>query len=304
MHFTLAKHILIVEPDGGPLGALAPRLKELGLVVLRATTVDAARDIVKKSGLLSLVAIDDAVGAESGAGLLATVKEDHPDLPVVWVSSRPATAPLSRSEYTPDAILQHPVDVETLHADVDRLLMEQMYPPDLVEFLARACTDVMEAAYHTPLKLSATHIRANRNALGTINAILPFCGRHIAGRVVVGAEERQLLSIRSTILPDAESTLAAAEDLAGEYANLVAGRMKAHFAEHNLEFELGTPILLVGREIGVRYRASRPALVLVLTNKDESLSVSFCFDTFDPSRIATGRDETAATTASGELQFL
>ena len=81
MHFTLAKHILIVEPDGGPLGALAPRLKELGLVVLRATTVDAARDIVKKSGLLSLVAIDDAVGAESGAGLLATVKEDHPDLP-------------------------------------------------------------------------------------------------------------------------------------------------------------------------------------------------------------------------------
>jgi len=302
--FSLAKHILLVEPEPGRLDELAPRMKELGLVVLRATSAAAALDVVHKTGLLSLVAIDDAVGREIGANILAEIKREHPDLPVIWISSREATAPLSRSEFTPDALLYHPVDVEALHADVDRLLMQSLYPPDVVELLAGACAEVMRGAFSTELVLKETHIRANRNALGTINAILPFCGRHIAGRVVVGAEPALLLSIRETVLPGAGPSSAAAEDLAGEYANLVAGRMKAHFADHDLDFELGTPIILVGTDIGVRYRASRPALVLVLETRDATLSVAFCFDTFDPTRIVASRDDGTVTTQSGELSFL
>jgi CheY-specific phosphatase CheX len=302
--FLLAKHILIIEPEPGRLDELAPRLKELGFVVLRATTPAAAREVVTRTGLLSLVAIDDAVGKDAGSAILEDIKSEHPDLPVIWISSREATAPLSRSQFTPDALLYHPVDVETLHADVDRLLMQQLYPPDVVELLADACAEVMRGAFGTELELKETHIRANRNALGTINAILPFCGRHIAGRVVVGAEPSLLLAIRDSALPGSSPMEDAAEDLAGEYANLVAGRMKAHFAEHDLDFELGTPIILVGTDIGVRYRASRPALVLVLETRDARLSVAFCFDTFDPARILAARDEAAVTTASGELQFL
>lgn len=243
MKLSLAKHLLFVEPEGGALGALGPRLLELGLVTLHATTVEAAERIVGSTGLLSLVAIDDAVGLEAGAELLAAIKREHADLPVVWISSRPATAPLSRSEFMPDAILHHPIDVETLRTDVDRLLMEQLYPPSLVQLLADSACEVMFAAYGVTPTVRDRHIRANRNALGTVNAILPFCGRHIAGRVVVGAEEDVLLAIRATTLPHAAGSLLAAEDLAGELANLVAGRMKSHFAGFHFDFELGTPHL-------------------------------------------------------------
>lgn len=309
MKLSLAKHLLFVEPEGGALGALGPRLLELGLVTLHATTVEAAERIVGSTGLLSLVAIDDTVGLEAGAELLAAIKREHADLPVVWISSRPATAPLSRSEFMPDAILHHPVDVETLRADVDRLLMEQLYPPALVQLLADSCCEVMFAAYGVTPTVKDRHIRANRNALGTVNAILPFCGRHIAGRVVVGAEEPVLLAIRATTLPHATGSLLAAEDLAGELANLVAGRMKSHFAGFHFDFELGTPIFVTGPQIAVRYRASRPALVLGLevpggSATASTLSVSFCFDTFDPSRIVPGQEDATATAQLGELQFL
>ena len=275
----IGKHILLIEPDGGRLSELGPPLEELGFVVISSASVGDSMKIVGESPLLSLVAIDDAIGADRGAEVVATVKKAHPDLPVLWVSSKPASTRLSHSEYAPDILLRHPVDAETLGADAERLLLQHIYPASLTELLADSCVSVMKEAYQTTLSLAATHIRANRNALGEVTAILPFVGRHISGRIVVGGSIEHFFAIRTRMFgPERTHERHEAEDLAGEFANLVVGRMKAYFVKERLDFELGTPMLIAGADVTVRYRASRPALVLTLTEDAGKLYVAFCFD--------------------------
>ena len=82
----------------------------------------------------------------------------------------------------------------------------------------------------------------------------------------------------------------------------IAGRMKSHFAGFDYDFELGTPIFVTGAQHSLRYRASRPALVLSLGALGQRLWVSFGFDTLDASRLV-GSDRPAAAEL-GAMQFL
>lgn len=304
----VGKHVLVVGPHASQVTTIAPALEKIGFTMLSAADGRAAVEVASTTPLLSLVAVDDRIGADEGASLIAAVKREHPELPVVWIANTKLSTPLSRGEYSPDAVFETPFDADEVEQDVHRLLLQHLYPPALVRVLSQTATGIMQDAYAATMTSSA-HIRANGNALGEINALLPFCGQRVSGRVVVAGQESALHQIRTLALGSgAGGSQPDAGDLAGEIGNLVAGRTKAYFANHGLGFELGTPVILLGSDT-VRYRASRPALVLSLDGATiaSPLLISFCFDT-----LATDHLESSAASAQrtppghdfGDIVFL
>jgi chemotaxis protein CheX len=301
----VGKYVLIVEPEEGKLSAIAPALKDLDFVVLRAATSSVAQELVSSTPLLSLVAIDGSIGRDEGAELVSALKSEHQELPILWAANQELNAPLSQSRYLPDALVTPPFDAKDLHEVVQRLLMAHLYPEPVVAALVQASIGSLAEAYHAKLQVAGMHMRANRHPLAEVNAILPFVGKHICGRAVVGATAADLLRIRANVVDAPNATVADAEDLAGEIANLVVGRAKAYFSLCDLGFELGTPILLTGKNVSLRYRASRPALVLELSNDDSSLLMSFCFDTYETDRFEEpSAEKLERVIGAGELVFL
>ena len=306
MNRPVGKYILLVEIDGGPLFDLTPHLKSLGFTVLCAATPKAALSLLDATPLLSLVAVDDGLGVEDGAALVDAIKLRQPELPVLWVSSNKSTPPLSSREHPPDVVLHHPIGPDDLEDAADRLLQARFYPDPITEFLGTACIEVMKEAYDTTLTLEGVGIRATGNALASVNALLPFCGARVAGSLLVSAEFEHLAQIRQRFLPgQSNPSREEIEDVAGEYANVLAGRAKALFARYELPFDLGTPIILAGTEINVRSRASRPSLVLILRDGPAVIHVLCTFHLFDTAKVSDWTlEDDPDIAASGELRFL
>ena len=94
------------------------------------------------------------------------------------------------------------------------------------------------------------------------------------------------------------------EDLAGEMANKILGRLKEYYIRRGQIFGIASPVYLRG-DVAVRYKAGRPSLVLPFEEAEGTLFVQFCIDTSNPAVGAEPAGEVAEdTTQSGDLLFL
>ncbi len=304
----IGKFILLVEPTEGKLSQMSSALESLGFELLFVNNAAEATDRIGDTPLLSLVVIDDAIGGPEGNELLTKVKDLHVDLPVLWLCTQLAPAPTTNTGCAPDVLLQHPVNVEALNDAAERLLHQHLYPPALTTHIVACCIDSMRAAYNTELTLTATHIRANGLALGPVTGVLPFVGEAISGRLLVSSHHDVLCAIRERAFKGTSPPSSVdGEDLAGEYANLITGRIKTHFARHDLAFALGTPIIVVGETAKLAYRASRPALVLTFAGIDGTIHVAFYFDLLNREQeapISANASARGAEVDAGQLRFL
>lgn len=299
---TIRKDILLIEPPAGAISRVAPALKDLGFSVLRVGSTEVAMNALSLNPQICLVSVDEGVGAEAAARLVESAKDLYPDLPVFWVKRRTLAANVFR-HVLPDVMLSYPVDPEVFRRQAESVLCVGMYPHVIVEQITSSAKAALLESFNTKLTPAQPFLRSNRNVLSHINALVPFVGVKVSGRLLVGSSPECLTAIRRRVLPnDPEPTSGQLEDLAGELANQVLGRLKGVFHSYSYPFELGTPMFIQGVQSQLRYKAGRPSMVIPFKDATGTVYVEFCFDIFDPDGLSPPSAEPLAP--SGELEFL
>ena len=232
----------------------------------------------------SVLLLSGDVGRETASKVLADAKTRYGSLPAIWIGDLLNGAPLSDFRSSPDAILHEPVSARDVLEKV-RELLEKAHAGTAAELLVEVLSGALRDHDSPSTTASPVRVNALHRLVNDVNTIVAFCGTGISGRLLVSAEESTLLGIRQkTIGPSVTASRYEAEDLAGEIANLAAGKLKFALDQLGVECEIGTP-LLVGRA-GAILRPSRgqPSLCVELACDDGSVRGELAIDHCDEVR--------------------
>ncbi|MBN2419502.1 MAG: response regulator [Deltaproteobacteria bacterium] len=118
---TERKTILIIEDDLDVLSAFVKHFKYLGYDVIIATD---GMDGLKKidSGGYDLVITDIVMPFVSGVGVVTTLKEKHPEIPVIAITGYGKEPEAAAMEKKADIVLPKPVKMAVLKEHVEKLL--------------------------------------------------------------------------------------------------------------------------------------------------------------------------------------
>lgn len=312
----ISKNILVVEKGKETIDTLQSGLKDLGFSVRSMSEPAQALDVVRQDLELSLLVIDEGIGTTPGAKLVQDAKNLQPDLPIIWIKQNERVATNAFGRFLPDIMLNSPLEADEFLRQAERLLCEDMYPPDIVGRLSNEVVVAFHEGFATEVVPQQFLLRVNRDVLGESNALISFVGAKLSGRLIMSGSWKHLRAIRQRILPQpTEPALDQLEDMLGEIANHVLGRFKLVFHSLSLPFEVATPVFIRNSEASpdvctvcsrprgpqVRYKALRPTLSMPFFEGDYHLHVEFCFDLFDPAELKL--QETEAPAASGDLEF-
>jgi DNA-binding response OmpR family regulator len=118
---TEGKTILIIEDDLDVLSAFVKNFKYLGYDVIIATD---GMDGLKKvdAGGYDIVITDIVMPFVSGVGVVTTLKEKRPEIPVIAITGFGKEPESAAIEKKADIVLSKPVKMAVLKEHVDRLL--------------------------------------------------------------------------------------------------------------------------------------------------------------------------------------
>ncbi|MBN1905439.1 MAG: response regulator [Deltaproteobacteria bacterium] len=118
---TEGKTILIIEDDLDVLSAFVKNFKYLGYDVIVATD---GLDGLKKvdAGGYDIVITDIVMPFVSGVGVVTTLKEKRPEIPVIAITGFGKEPESAAVEKKADIVLSKPVKMAVLKEHVDRLL--------------------------------------------------------------------------------------------------------------------------------------------------------------------------------------
>ncbi len=118
---TEGKTILIIEDDLDVLSAFVKNFKFLGYEVIIATD---GLDGLKKvdAGGYDIVITDIVMPFVSGVGVVTTLKEKRPEIPVIAITGFGKEPESAAMEKKADIVLSKPVKMSVLKEHVDRLL--------------------------------------------------------------------------------------------------------------------------------------------------------------------------------------
>ena len=290
--------VLLVEPMPERLEALVEDLQVLDFQVLQVFNHQEAVEVVEKSASLALAVIDGRT--PNFSDLFATIRQTHPDLPVMVVADR---SDAGVAVCQPGILLHPPVTSMDLHTHAEQLLCRRLYPEAIVYMIRDNAMAVLEQSFQSPMEPGSPRLKANRNMPAPISAILSFCGDTVSGRIVISGNQGHLNLIYKRMFPKrTDVAIEAIEDLAGEIANQILGRIKAFFVRHDQPFNIASPLFLNGGLIAVRYKAGRPSLLLPFHESGQTLFLQFCFDTFSPEML--DQESAREEVPHGTMQFL
>jgi CheY-specific phosphatase CheX len=236
--------------------------------------------------------------------MVETVRRLHPELPVLWLSDRPELAANGGGGGAGprlDVVLTGAASAAEVRATADQLLRRHLYSQEIADLIGTTVADVMARSFGTRLRPGTPYLKANRNTLGPITAIVSFAGDGVEGRLLVSATHEYLASVfRRVVKGNRAVSSEEAEDLAGETANQVAGAAKAWFVARGRPFEITSPLYVCGDMTAVRYKAGKPSLVIPFEEDAGQLFVQFCFDELRP----IGETKPEETVPWGEMEFL
>lgn len=185
-----------------------------------------------------------------------------------------------------------------------RSLPAECYPPQLQTRFERAVTDTLARGFLTRVALSRTTLQSQPVPFGDIAATLAFQGPRIAGHAVVTGDESVFKAVRAACLGRrAAFSGHHLEDLAGELANQVVGRLKSYFIGQGLPFELGLPMRIRGTGGGLQWSSSHPSLLVTVPTISGPLYVQLRLALLDLPE-ADPHEEAETPLESGALSFL
>jgi CheY-specific phosphatase CheX len=290
--------IVRVEGAPGPAAEMAAELEAVGLRVLHAQSVDEALKLLRQNPLVGLLLAEGQLAEGGVPSMIETVRRVHPDLPVLWITER---AGCDEATSRAAVVLPPTSTAADVRANADELLRRHLYSDEIAELITRTVVDVMARSFNTTVTPGVPYLKANRNTMGPITAIVSFAGEGVQGRLLVSSTQDYLATVfRRVVMGSRPVNSEEAEDLAGETANQVAGAAKAWFVARGRPFEITAPLYVCGDMTAVRYKAGKPSLVVPFEEAAGSLFVQFCFDELVAS-IETKAEDTAAW---GEVEFL
>jgi DNA-binding NtrC family response regulator len=115
------KKILVVEDDPGVLGTIVKHLSHAGYEVV--TAADGMEGLKKiKANAYDLVITDIVMPYVSGTGVVTSLKETDPTIPVIAITGYGPGPEAVAAEKKADLVLSKPVKMSTLKKHVEKLL--------------------------------------------------------------------------------------------------------------------------------------------------------------------------------------
>ena len=115
------KKILVIEDDQGVLDTIARHLSHDGYEVV--TAADGMEGLKKiKTGAYDLVITDIVMPYVSGTGVVTSLKETHPTIPVIAITGYGPEPEAVAAEKKADLVLSKPVKMSRLKKHVAALL--------------------------------------------------------------------------------------------------------------------------------------------------------------------------------------
>jgi CheY-specific phosphatase CheX len=290
---NLVRHALLVERIDGPLNELAPSLRAFGYQVTRASDGGAIDGYVRSLKRLSLAIVNaDTLKTDSGQ-LIASIRELHPELPVVWFASE------VRHAKPPGEKLDLFSDVQQIENWLVQRARGELYAPDFVQKLLTVSQQVLEQ-FALPTTPSPPRLTRGICSLSEVNAFVFLSGEKLGGYLVLGSSVADLsLAVHSQFsrrVPAADEF----EDLLGEAANQIMGQLKNSLAGG--ECRVGLPCFVRGSGALFRHKSGSPALAVAFAKREQKLCLELSFHRFDGAPLRL--ESVAPEREPGSLQFL
>ena len=127
---TEARRIVVADQDRAVVRLIVETLRSDGHAVFHAYDADSASRVARAMTQCDLVISNtrvagnvDGQGLVDGVDLIAHLREDRPDLPILYLANPGRSTPEMEAELPPDVpILRVPFTPEELRANVDTLL--------------------------------------------------------------------------------------------------------------------------------------------------------------------------------------
>ncbi len=268
-----SKFILLIAPEESPLEKLGPTLKQLDFQVSMVRTVEAGIGFMRRVPQLSLVAVD-AKARDVVPEAFWELALVHDDLPIMWLASETDPNPKFGAR-TPQALFQRPLDEDAFVLRAKELLYADFYPSALAQSLVASSNAVMATTFQVPVEVGQPWLKLTGTIPGDVVAFLPFMSDTVVGYVMVSGECDRLAELAQEVGFDPEDGLRRiSQEVVGEVANQVVGRLKTDCQSFLGNVRLGLPLLFAGQEMDIRYSSAKPSLCVDLVSGEARLEVS------------------------------
>jgi CheY-specific phosphatase CheX len=283
---AIKKHALVVDRPGGPLGAIASLVRDDGFEIARVSNVRGAVDLVGSARRLSVVVVNGEVVGAEGRWLISSIKEQQPDLPILWFAQD-----LSRG-VPPAKIEAATASVQELSGLMMDVAREDFYSASFVSELTKDIQFVL-AEFGVPTQAGQPCIKSNLVSLGEVNTFIAFTGEGAAGHLILSASSGDLTRPFRTKFPHiqfpGQDDL---EDYVGEIGNHLGGLLKRVIELSGVvECRIGLPHFIRGSGASFRHRAGVPSLALSFGDETGRLAIELCIYRFDRTLAATTGSE-------------
>lgn len=286
---------LVVDRVGGPLTSLTTHLERLRYEIMRAHDARGVAAMVRDVRRVSLVIVNGTSIRTDAAQLVRSIKDHHPDLPIVWFTE-------DADSLVPQKVEVIAGDLKKLESRIAGLVNDGLYSNEFIqEFKGIAISMLRD--FRLPDTASACHIKSSLTKLSEANAFVFFGGRYFAGQITLGTTFHDLQRAYCQVFPKERSPgYDDLEDFLGEASNRLVGRLKQSIERHGFDCTVGPPYFVRGSDASFRCKAGGPALAMDCSSGSERLQLELCLYRFDD---RTRSDASKVdTTAPGELKFL
>jgi CheY-specific phosphatase CheX len=270
---------------GRQAAALSDVLAALGVRVVEREDAAGFLAALDEIDDVSLLILSDDADRDEAAAALAGAKGAYPCVPAVWLGKHLGGAPLSDFRTSPDALLHEPFTAQAVR-DAACELLQRFYTDTLAEvFLEVVESGVRDACRMDPSVPPWVRLGTTYRLRCPINAVIAVCGPGLSGHLMVGGSEETLTTIRRRLVGAASSGRYEAEDLAGEIANMAAGKLKYRLDELGVTCEIGTPLAVSSAGAVLRPMRGRAALLAEVHTDDGTLRCELNIDHCDDAQL-------------------
>jgi|GEM_PF-5152722 len=271
---AVTKRVLLVERVGGPLLALNEYFEGQRVEVLRAPDARSLSVLIKDMRRMSAIVINTESLRGDVLSLVPSIKEQHPDLPILWFVEGTTPSKLPRK-----VDLVGP-DLKKVQAALAVALRDTMYSSLFVSRFSALCVSTLEQ-YRLPATPEATYIKASMSSMSEVNAYITLTGRHVSGHVLLCSTSSDVRQAYCQQFPR-ERTPGSddLEDHLGEAVNRVVGRLK-RMVDRDEDCVVGVPYFIRGEAACLRHKAGAPSLAFEFSNGNERLQLELCLYRFD-----------------------
>jgi hypothetical protein len=247
--------------------------------------------------------VDASIGEAAVADLYARLDDVSPSTPFIYVAPpRPILSVFGAR--LPDLVVAAPLDEAMVIERLYDLLGWSPLLDSVADAFAATSLQTLDASFLPGCEVVDVRFRGTPVPPSPVNAIIPFCGPSISGRLSVSATMPSLQRIHARLLPAAATATArGVEDLAGEISNQLLGALKRVIGAGELEFAIGVPMMFTSSTCPVRYRARRGSTLIRVRDAagTSELAVDLALDAIRPGYDLQSVEEPCET---GELAFL